>query len=270
MNVYICSLLSPEGSTGTEIWLSLEENINRAKKACRFAIAKGCVPYAPHLYFTQFLSEAKERELGLSLGLKWLAQCNEVWIIGNKITTGMQAEIHKARKLGIPIKQIQEDQMLSLVDRFMRENISLYPQAEIHYGSDVAYVTHPCHIATVGLEICAGYALQLIVDRMRKKYGFKPLEPINGEDYDKDCDQEGEYYFYVGLNDYTDSKVDSTISVMFDNSTSPDSGGVYEIDLSEEEQIALYNRLDEESRKVYGMSCEELLEEARRQMSLRG
>ena len=160
--------------------------------------------------------------------------------------------------------------MLSLVDRFMRENISLYPQAEIHYGSDEAYVTHPCHIATVGLEICAGYALQLIVDRMRKKYGFKPLEPIDGEDYDKDCDQGGEYYFYVGLNDYTDSKVDSTISVMFDNSTSPDSGGVSEIDLSEEEQIALYNRLDEEAQIVYGMSCEVLLDEARRQMSLRG
>lgn len=266
MNVYICSPLSPEGSTETEIRLSLEKNINRAEKACRFAIEKGYVPYAPHLYFTQFLSEAKERELGLSLGLKWLVQCNEVWIIGNRITTGMQAEIREARKLGIPIKQIREDQMLNLVDRFMRENISLCSMAEINYGSGEAYVTYPCRFATVDFEICAGYALQLMVDRMRKDLGFKPLEPIDGEDYDKDCDQEGEYYFYVGLNDYTDSKVDSTISVLLDNSTSPDNGEIYEIDLSEEEQIALYNRLDEEARIVYGMSCEELLKEARKRM----
>ncbi|MBR0076492.1 MAG: hypothetical protein IJP96_12150 [Synergistaceae bacterium] len=154
--------------------------------------------------------------------------------------------------------------MICLIDRFMRENIFLYPQAEIHYGSGEAYVTYPCCFATVGFEIRAGYALQLMVDRMRKDLGFKPIEPIDGEDYDADCDQNGEYYFYVGLNDYTDSKVDSTISVLFDNSTSSDSGEIYEIDLSKEEQIALYNRLDKEARIVYGMSCEELLEEARR------
>ena len=155
----------------------------------------------------------------------------------------------------------------TLIDRFMRENVSIDPNTEIMYGSDQAYVNCPRRFATVGFEIYAGYGLQLLVDRLRKDLGFKPLEPIDDEDYDKDCDQTGEYYFYVGLNDYTDSKVDTCITVIIANSESPDNEEIYTIDLSEEEQEALYRRLDEESRILFGgKSCEDLLEEARAEM----
>lgn len=154
----------------------------------------------------------------------------------------------------------------TLIDRFMRENVSIDPHTEIMYGSDQAYVNCPCRFAMVGFEICAGYGLQLLVDRLRKDLGFKPLEPIDDEDYDKDCDQTGEYYFYVGLNDYTDSKVDTCITVIIANSESPDNEEIYTIDLSDEEQRALYRRLDEESRILFGQSCEDLLGEARKEM----
>ena len=79
----------------------------------------------------------------------------------------------------------------------------------------------------------------------------------------------GEYYFYVGLNDYTDSKVDTCITVIITNSESPDNEDFYTIDLSEEEQKALYRRLDEESRILFGKSCEDLLEGARAEMEKR-
>lgn len=157
----------------------------------------------------------------------------------------------------------------TLIDHFMRENVSIDPHTEIMYGSEQAYNTVPCRFATVGFEIYGGYALQLIADRIRKDQGFKPLEPIDDEDYDTDCDQEGEYCFYVGLNDYNESKVDSNISFMLTNSTSLDNEEIYAIDLSEEEQKALYRRLDEDSRIVFKKSCEELLAEAREEMERR-
>ncbi len=163
-----------------------------------------------------------------------------------------------------------EDGVLSLIDRFLKENISVSLDEEIMYGSDQAYDSYPCRFATVGLEVDGGYGLCRIVDRMRKTLGFKPLEPLEpldfDDDYDSDCDQEGEYRFYVGLNDYNASKVDSCITVILINSRSPDNEDSYVIDLSEEEQKALYRRLDEDCRKLLGKSCEDLLEEARNQM----
>ena len=160
----------------------------------------------------------------------------------------------------------KKDHIPTLIDRFMRENVSIDPHSEIMYGSGQVYVSCPRRFATVGLEIIAGYGLQLLVDRLRKDLGFKPLEPIDDEDYDEDCDQEGEYYFYAGLNDYTDSKVDNCISVIIESDEAPDNEELYTIDLSEEEQRALYRRLGEESRILFGKSCEDLLEEARQEM----
>ena len=106
--VYICSPLSPQGRTPEEKEADLKQNINIAKQACRFAVKSGCMPYASHLYFTQFLSDfdAAERDLGISLGLAWLMDCDEIWIIGNRISEGMQREITKAKELNIPIKHI--------------------------------------------------------------------------------------------------------------------------------------------------------------------
>ena len=68
------------------------------------------------------------------------------------------------------------------------------------------------------------------------------------------------------MNDYTDSKVDTCITVIIANSESPDNEEIYTIDLSDEEQKALYRRLDGESRILFGKSCEDLLEEARVEM----
>ena len=63
------------------------------------------MPYAPHLYFTTILSEEDddERELGILLGLSWLVQCDELWIIGRRITDGMEREIAKAKEWNIKV-----------------------------------------------------------------------------------------------------------------------------------------------------------------------
>ena len=74
-------------------------NVMRARQYCRFAISKGRIPLAPHLYFPQFMSEAAERERAMSMNCELLKLCGEVWVFGDKITEGMAMEIAHAVRL---------------------------------------------------------------------------------------------------------------------------------------------------------------------------
>ena len=74
-------------------------NIMRARHYCKFAVSKGRIPLAPHLYFPQFMSEGTEREKAMSMNLELLKLCDEVWVFGEQITEGMAMEIERARKV---------------------------------------------------------------------------------------------------------------------------------------------------------------------------
>ena len=101
---FICSPFHPMGKTEEERQEHLMRNIECATSVCREAMKKGYVPYAPHLYFPQFLSEddKDEREMGIILGLTWLSYCDEIWVVGLRISSGMKEEIKKAREWGSP------------------------------------------------------------------------------------------------------------------------------------------------------------------------
>lgn len=100
-NVFICS---PYRSDDASV---KEANIQRAKQACLEAVKNNCIPFAPHLYFPNFLRDnvEDERQAGIQLGLIWLSTCDELWIIGTEITEGMQIEIDKATELGLPVEE---------------------------------------------------------------------------------------------------------------------------------------------------------------------
>ena len=117
--VFICSPFRPRGETREEKEKDWKRNIDVANKACRYAVNHGYVPYAPHLYFPQFLSEAdpEEREMGILLGLTWLAGCNELWVIGDRISEGMEKEITKAKEWHIPVKHFVHK--ASAAERFL-------------------------------------------------------------------------------------------------------------------------------------------------------
>ena len=87
--MYICSPYS--GDT--------ERNIKNAKRYSRFAVDKGYIPIAPHLLFPQFLDDdnPEERELGLFFGNALMSKCAEVWVFGSRISSGMEAEIKRAK-----------------------------------------------------------------------------------------------------------------------------------------------------------------------------
>ena len=74
-------------------------NVMRARQYCKFAVSKGRIPFAPHLYFPQFLSEIDEREKAMSMNLELLRLCSEVWVFGERITEGIKAEIAHAELL---------------------------------------------------------------------------------------------------------------------------------------------------------------------------
>ena len=87
--VYICSPCAGD----------IEKNVVATRTYSRFAVEQGYIPIAPHLLFPQFLddSDPKERELGLFFGNAIMSKCSEVWVFGSHISSGMEAEIKRAK-----------------------------------------------------------------------------------------------------------------------------------------------------------------------------
>ena len=85
-------------------------NERRAIRYCRFAVHRGCIPIAPHIYFTRFLDDRnpEDRRLGLFMGQVLLSKCVELWVFGDRITDGMEQEILKAEARGMPIRYFDE------------------------------------------------------------------------------------------------------------------------------------------------------------------
>lgn len=91
----------------------MEQNIEAARSYCLEAIERGVTPVAPHLIYTQFLDDGDpaQRNTGMRAGLELLSRCDELWVCGPEISTGMQREIQFAKGLGIPIRQLERVQL---------------------------------------------------------------------------------------------------------------------------------------------------------------
>jgi hypothetical protein len=88
-----------------------EKTINQARNYCRFAVGKGCIPLAPHLHYPQFLDDgnAVQRALGLRFALILLGKCDELWVFGSRVSAGMERDIAKAKRRGMPIRYFTND-----------------------------------------------------------------------------------------------------------------------------------------------------------------
>ena len=98
--VYICSPYAGD----------VERNTAAARRYSRFAVDAGYIPIAPHLLFPQFLDDnkPKERELGLFFENAILSKCAEMWVFGDRIYEGMEAEIKRATWKGHRIRYFSE------------------------------------------------------------------------------------------------------------------------------------------------------------------
>lgn len=99
--VFICSPFAGD----------VDGNTAKARNYSRFAADNGYIPFTPHLLFPQFLDDTnpRERDLGLHFGRAFLPKCAEVWVFGDRITSGMNAEIRQAKRKGKRIRYFTED-----------------------------------------------------------------------------------------------------------------------------------------------------------------
>lgn len=91
----------------------VERNIQRARDYCAYAASCGVIPLAPHTIFTQYLDDEQpeQREQGLAMGRDLMWRCDDLWVVGNTISSGMREEIELAKKLYMPIFYVLEEQV---------------------------------------------------------------------------------------------------------------------------------------------------------------
>ncbi|MCI1768770.1 MAG: DUF4406 domain-containing protein [Mageeibacillus sp.] len=85
------------------------QGTENAKRYSRYAVDAGAIPFAPHLLLPMYMKEDSERGQALYMDMVFLRRCDELWIFGENITSGMQAEIDQARKLGMKIRYFSEN-----------------------------------------------------------------------------------------------------------------------------------------------------------------
>jgi len=113
LRVFVCS---PFAGSASE----REENVKTAVAICQALCAAGAAPFAPHLFFPAFLNDEyhDDRALGFACGLAWLDAADAVVVYtGRGITSGMEAEINHAMRVGKPIAFLDS---LALALRFKR------------------------------------------------------------------------------------------------------------------------------------------------------
>lgn len=97
--VYICSPL------GGNVAAHLEQ----AKRYTLYALKCGMAPVVPHFY-ALVLDDDKpeERELGRQAGMNLLWLCDELWVFGDVISEGMEAEIRFCKNLNLPVRYLAD------------------------------------------------------------------------------------------------------------------------------------------------------------------
>ena len=85
----------------------IKENVRKVLEICKLVHTHDVVPVAPYLVSLQYLDDeiVEDRLLGIVANLECFHRrfIDELWLFGNRISSGMKEEILLALKLGIPI-----------------------------------------------------------------------------------------------------------------------------------------------------------------------
>jgi hypothetical protein len=85
---------------------------NAAKWVAWAATVRGVAPVADWIVLSGELTE-EHRKLGLECDFALIARCDELWLVGGRISPGMQLEADFARRVQIP-KQVRVYDMTHL------------------------------------------------------------------------------------------------------------------------------------------------------------
>ena len=98
--VYVCAPFNGD----------IEGNKKKAAEFAEFAYKNGCIPVTPHLLFPFMNDESpNERALALHVDIVLMGKCQEVWVLSERITSGMSAEIEKATKRRQTVRYFSND-----------------------------------------------------------------------------------------------------------------------------------------------------------------
>ena len=98
--VYICAPFSGD----------IEANKKKATAFAEHAYQNGCIPVTPHLLFPFMNDESpNERALALHMDIVLMGKCQEVWVLSERITSGMSAEIEKATRRHQTVRYFNND-----------------------------------------------------------------------------------------------------------------------------------------------------------------
>ncbi len=82
-------------------------NMKKVLKICAEIHTRNIIPIAPYLVSLQYLNDEviEDRELGMAANHEHFYRkfVDELWLFGDRISSGMIEEIKLARKMGIPV-----------------------------------------------------------------------------------------------------------------------------------------------------------------------
>ncbi len=91
----------------------IEGNIKKVLNVCIKVHTKEIIPVAPYLVSLQYLNDEihEDRALGVEANLECFHRgyVDELWLFGDRISSGMEQEIKLAQELSIPIVPQTED-----------------------------------------------------------------------------------------------------------------------------------------------------------------
>lgn len=108
----------------------IEKNVKLAKFAAKIIINCGSIPIVPHIYFTQILkdNDQTERIKGIEFGIELMKECDSLWIVGTKITSGMEYELQTAAEIKISTELRDEK-----LNKINPKNMILDARLDDHY-----------------------------------------------------------------------------------------------------------------------------------------
>lgn len=85
----------------------IEQNVKKVLDICLKVHTNEIIPVAPYLVSLQYLNDEihEDRALGIEANLECFHRryIDELWLFGDKISTGMEEEVRLAKELNIPI-----------------------------------------------------------------------------------------------------------------------------------------------------------------------
>jgi len=100
--VYICSPFAGD----------VQLNRKNARKYSRFALDQSAIPLTPHLLYPQFMDDKDPAERWLArhkINYVLVGKCDELWVFGSVISSGMEYEISVAKKRQMKIRYFTDE-----------------------------------------------------------------------------------------------------------------------------------------------------------------